>query len=203
MTQKTVQSAVEDCKVIQKNIDTLTSETTNLKNLIDQHQNQLFELQSQRDELEASQQSAPDLLVSGELSKEQFSQNKKTLADLYSLIDETQSLLEIFERKLQGDYPKRQSDLMNNLSARKRLLQTLLAEKLAADIAEKSGQQIKELLALLPGARGDNRIGYDPLLDVGLWLGMAVFGGHYDSPKRQNPKEERQIVGEIYTGIGL
>jgi chromosome segregation ATPase len=202
MTQKTVQSAVEDCKVIQKNIDTLTAETTNLKNLIDQHQTQLFELQSQRDELEASQQSAPDLLVSGELSKEQFSQNKKTLADLYSSIDETQSLLEIFERKLQSDYPKRQSDLMNNLSARKRILQTLLAEKLASDIAEKSGQQIKELLALLPGISGD-RIGYDPLLNVGLWLGMAVFGGHYDSPKRQSPEDARQIVSGIYTGIGL
>ena len=168
MTKKTVQSAVDDCKVTQKNIDILTSETKNLQNLIDQHQTLLFELQGQRDELEESQQSAPDLLVSGKLSKEQFSQNKKTLADLYSSIDETQSLLEIFERKLQSDYPKKQSDLMNNLSAKKRVLQILLTENLAADIAEKSGQQIKELLALLPGVRGD-RLGYDPLCDVMEW----------------------------------
>lgn len=202
MTQKTLQERIEEYKTAQKNINTLNTETENLQALIEQHRTDLAELQRQRDDLEVLQQSAADFLISGELSKDDFSRNKKTLSELYASIDETTSLLALFETKLERDYPKKNAELHSELTGRKRIVKTLLAENLAADIAEKSGRQIKELLALLPEVMG-GQLGYDPLLDVGKWLGMAVFGGHYDSPKQQSPEEARQIVSGIYTGIGL
>lgn len=199
MTEKTLQDRIDEVKAAQAALDTLDNETGGLTSLIEQYKTELIELKNKRDDQKKQQELNADLIIAGKLSKDDFSKGTKYLSDLYTAIDEAESLLEKFEHKLQSEYPKKYVELNQKLVNRKQILRTLLTKNLAEEIARQSGEQLRELAALA----GYGKMNVNDGVNLGQHIAAAVFGGSPDSPKAQHPDEKKQLFIDAHKKLGI
>lgn len=200
MTEKTLEDRVLECKAAQKELETFNLESANLLKEIEKLKTDIELLQDQRDKLESSQNNSANLLVSGKMTRDEFTQNKQKLTELYAKIEDAEDLLEIFQKKLNND-SNQLPHLHSQLSGKMRILRTGLAEKLAAEIAEKVNLPLKQLFALLPAI--SNGIDYKPNIHIGFWLAAAIYGGHYDNPRAALPEDNKELIKNMFDNLGV
>lgn len=201
MTAKIFEDRVEAYKAAQKNIAIFNSESVALTDEIGQLQADIDQLKNQRDALEVIQNDSASLMIAGKMTRDEFSKNKEMLSKLYGQIDDAQDLLEMFQKKLNND-SRRLVDLNNQLTQKSTMLRTAIAQNLAAEIADNAGEQIKQLVALLPSVHGDH-VNFNANAMLGFWIAAGVYGGTYDSPKAPPIDEKKQLLKSIYERIGV
>lgn len=123
-------------KSAQQALDILEEKTNKIRALIEQYKTEVFELQDKRDKLEERHVKASTLIMAGKLTIEEYTENKEELSALNRAIDEKQEFLDVFEKSLDSDYPRKFQSLNNDLSGRKRILTSNIAKNLATKIAE-------------------------------------------------------------------
>lgn len=202
MTEKTLSDRIAACKELQTKIEKVDQENRATVDKIEQLKINLDQLQRQRDDLEKIQNDAPRLLIAGKLSDSDFSKNKRSLSELYSQIDDINALLEVYEKALERDYPSRRAELQGRLSSLMAIVRKKIADNLAADIADKANQQIRELVAVL-SANGDKKIGYNVYIDLGQSIAASVFGEKNGTPLPPLADENKLLVKSVMSEFGV
>jgi tetratricopeptide (TPR) repeat protein len=198
MTEKTLATVIESCKALQEKRAVIFEETAAVTSKIAELQRNLEQLQKSRDDLEKVQANAPNLLITGKLSDQDFSQNKNKLSALYSKIDDLSDLLDVYEKALERDYPQRLAELDRAMNGQMTLLRGKIAEKLAIEIATVALEPIKQLTAVL-SANGAMYIGHNVFVD----LGQSIAGAIYGPSGIPSGEENTRIMKSIFAELGV
>lgn len=203
MAEKTLDDRIAEIKQLQSDIKAVTEESNSAAAKINELKSELKHLKNRTDALEKIQNNASSLILTGKLSADEFSENKKSLSGLYRELVDIEDLLGIYEKALDSDYPKRHAELDRILDGRKQHVYLLIAGNLAADIAAKAGPEVKNLLAIL-SYYGGRHIGYNVFIDLGLKIGGAVCGisplGH---PLDLPAAEKNRLAKAISDKMGI
>jgi hypothetical protein len=154
------------------------------------------------EELENILKNASKLIIENKLSENEFSDNKRQVTALNQEVLEKDALLGIYEKTIDVDFAKRQTELNNKFQYKRNRLNRKYAENLCREIANNSNQEIRELFALLPSLHGD-QMNFQPNMHLGFWLAAAIYGGSHDSPKLPSPDEKKLLIKAIHEKMGV
>jgi len=208
MKTNALTDAVADFKITQQNIATTNQEKGALETKIKETQAEIQKLEQQRDKLNLTIDKAADLMLAGKMTSTERTKSKKELRALQDAIDDQSELLSVFQNKLEGEHPVILRELNNELRNKQRLVNVALAQTLAAEVMEKCGHQVKELLAIIQAIQRQRNISNltnweEHLLELGAWLTVAAFGGTTNQPGMQNQDDKIQLISEVHKRIGL
>ncbi|MGJ0486773.1 MAG: hypothetical protein ACR65R_19885 [Methylomicrobium sp.] len=204
MSEKTIESVASTIKTLQLEIADLNSKSSATAAKIKQFETELEEYKAQRDELELTKSKAPELLINGGMTDDEFDRNKRLLADLYQKIDDTAERIEIYQKTLDRDLTRKSVELNKNLRENKSILLKLYSDKLAAEIIEKQADKLKQLTAILEGRDGNTlHQNYIPGHFLGISIAAALFGEKNGNIAPQSAAERDKLIKETFESLGV
>jgi hypothetical protein len=198
MTIKTKAEVIDSIKSINSQIKTINQERSAITEKLIQVELELNQYQTERDALETSQRKAPSLLITGEMTDAEFDANRKKLAALYELVDGVADRADIYRQALDQKSTKFLSELNSQLQAMRKVLVGLEIKAIAADIASKSDQQLRELAALINHHSPSQNGSYS---QFGGAIASALFGEHSGNPNHQDITEANQLAKKVLEAL--
>lgn len=194
MTVKTKNDVIDSIKSINAQIKTINQERSAITEKLIHIELELNQYQTERDALESEQRKAASLLVTGEMTDDQFDANRRKLSELYEAIDSITERDDIYRKALDQKSTKLLSELNSRLTAMRRVLVGLEIKERAADIASKSDQSLRELAALISHHHPNQNESFSQL---GSAIAKALFGESNGNPREQDQTERNQLAKQV------
>jgi hypothetical protein len=200
--EKLFDSEVNEIKALEQQASQFTHDRDAKAAVAEQISEEVFTLRKRRDELEQTVANASTLLLNNQLTMEDYHEAKKELSSLYQHIDNSDETFNVFDRAVNEDYTKQLAELQSKISKKRSILLSKYSKKIASDIIDHCGLQIRQMLAIFPN---------QPLTLDDTWksseLGKAlVFALSHDidgNLKRTDPDEPKQLINSIFKSLGL
>jgi hypothetical protein len=158
-------------------------------------------MEAKRLKLDTAQAESLDLVVTGKMTDVEFFKLRRALDEISIAIDDKQSLVNIFQSKLDS-LPQKQSAIQAGINSSLTKLRRHAAMTLADEIARIAGSEIKDLMALLP-TLSNNPLGCDPFSEVGHWVASSIYGGLPASPLRPLPADDKKLIQNTLERLGV
>lgn len=179
MSAKTTNEVIASIQTIRLEIEAINRKRSSIAKKVVQLEIELNQYLTERDALEAEQSEAARLLISGEMTDEQFNSNRRKLSELYEAIDSATEREAIYRNALDQQSARRLSELNELLSAKTKILAGLQVKEIAMRIASENGQALRQLAALIYH-HNPNQI--ESFSQLGKVLAGAVFGESNGNP---------------------
>lgn len=198
MSEKTIESVTANIKSIQLELSNLNTKRHAFAAKIEQLTTELEQYRYRRDQLELKKSQAPELLVNGSMSDEEFDSNKQELANLYQKIDDTAERIDIYQKMIDQELTKKSAEMNQKLFTHKNILLKLYSNKLVTEIIGDQADKFKQLSAILEHCNG-SPLGYNTPHLLGVAIAGVIFGERNGHIVQQPTAEREALVKDTLT----
>lgn len=198
MAAKSKQDVIESIKGVCTQIKVIEREREGISEKLGKLAHEITQYRTERDALEAEQRQAASLLITGEMSDDQFDKNRQKLAKLYEAIDSATERQSIYQKALEQQSSRLLAELNSQLQGMRKILAALEVTDIAAGIAQENEQQIRNLAAMIH-LQNPNQTEF--FYQLGKVLAAAVFGESNGTPNQQDSAERNLITNQIIEAL--